>query len=126
MFHVKHFLLKVSRTFFLRQKSYKIKLVFIRIICCDNFHSRTFFLSQKKYQKRQGKTKLSTRSVIRQELQPKMGKPLRRNSKPYHIHAHAGPQFCRADAHVLLYLRGYFIKKWLSQKNRFKKIPKNA
>ena len=75
---------------------------------------RTFFLSQKKYQKRQGKTKLSTRSVIRQESQPKMDKPLRRNSKPYHIHAHAGPQFCRADAHVLLNLRNYFIKKWLS------------
>ena len=45
---------------------------------------------------------LSSRSVIRQELQPKMDKPLGRNSKPYHIHAHTGPQFCRASAHVLI------------------------
>jgi len=36
----------------------------------------SFFLGQKKKQKSQGKTKLSPRSAIRQELQPKMDKPL--------------------------------------------------
>ena len=52
---------------------------------------------------------LSSLSVIRQELQPKMDKPLRRNSKPYHIHAYTGPQFCRAGARVLLSFSMEFI-----------------
>ena len=68
----------------------------------DNVLSLLFFLDKKSKQKSQGKTMLSSRSVIRQELQPKMDKPLWRNSKPYHIHAGAGPQFCRAIALVLL------------------------
>jgi len=38
-----------------------------------------------------------------------MDKPLRRNSKPYHIHAFAGPQFCRANAHVLISFGNIFI-----------------
>jgi len=68
-----------------------------------------FFFDKKSKQKSQGKTKLSPRSVIRQELQPKLDKPLRRNSKPYHIHADAGPQFCRAGAQVLIGFCRIFI-----------------
>jgi len=48
----------------------------------------------------------TTRSAIRQELQPKMDKPLGRNSKPYHIHTHTSPQFCPYYANVLIMLKG--------------------
>jgi len=40
------------------------------------------------------------RSAIRQELQPKMDKPLRRNSKPYRIH----PEFYSGPGRSAFYL----------------------
>ena len=54
----------------------------------------------------------TTRSAIRQELQPKMDKPLGRNSKPYHIHTNTAHSFAGLARMYYYSLFALFTRRW--------------